>query len=272
MSEPNNTQPTQANHTPANAAPTGVSPYAPPVKQSTSGLAIAGLVLGIIAALTSFLPIINNASFFIALLGLALAIAGFVSTRKGKHSGKGIAIAGIVLGIASAAIVLATQAMYSAAIDAVSDELTSGTTPVATSAQQDGESGETDETGAAETDYQNLAVGTAIDLKDGLTVSVNSIESGLANYDGSEVVCVNVTYVNNGDKNAYFNVFDWKAEDGNGAQRDMTYYADSQNELNSGQLSAGGSVTGNVYFDAPIAKVHYYNSIISDNSTAAWVA
>lgn len=33
-------------------------------KQPRSGLAIAGLVLGIIALLTSLLPIINNMSFF----------------------------------------------------------------------------------------------------------------------------------------------------------------------------------------------------------------
>ena len=270
MSEPNNTQPTQPTQAtqkssaPADRAPTGAPRYAPPVKQSTSGLAIAGLVLGIVAALTSFLPIINNASFFIALLGLVLAIAGLVSTRKGKHSGKGIAIAGIVLGIVSAAIVLATQAMYSAAIDAATEGLTSGSTPVSASAQPGGDS--------AQADYQNLAVGTTIDLKSGLSVTVNSIESGLANYDGSEAVCVNVTYLNNGDKKASFNIFDWKAEDNNGALRNQAYFTEGENELSSGELSTGGSVTGNIYFDAPVAKVHYYDNMISDDSTAAWVA
>lgn len=51
---------------------------------STSGMAIAALVLGILAILTSFLPIINNGSFFLAALGLIFAVVGFVGIRKGK--------------------------------------------------------------------------------------------------------------------------------------------------------------------------------------------
>ncbi len=46
-------------------------------KQPRSGLAIAGLVLGIIALVTSLMPIINNMSFFAALVGAVLAIVMF---------------------------------------------------------------------------------------------------------------------------------------------------------------------------------------------------
>ena len=44
----------------------GIAGNAP---NATSAMAIAGLVLGLIALLTSFIPIINNLSFFLALLG-----------------------------------------------------------------------------------------------------------------------------------------------------------------------------------------------------------
>ena len=87
------------------------------VKQPRSGTAIAGLVLGIIALLTSLLPIINNMSFFVALVGAVLAIAGLVSCLRGKRAGKGLAIAAIVVNIVSVAAVLGSQSMYSAAID-----------------------------------------------------------------------------------------------------------------------------------------------------------
>ena len=48
-------------------------------KQPRSALAIAGLVLGILGLVTSLLPFINNVSFFVALIGAALAIAGLVT-------------------------------------------------------------------------------------------------------------------------------------------------------------------------------------------------
>ena len=84
-----------------------------PIPQSKSGMAIAGFVLGIIALLTSFLPIINNLSFFLAILGLIFGIVGMVGISKGKKSGKGLAIASIVICVVSGAVVLGTQSMYS---------------------------------------------------------------------------------------------------------------------------------------------------------------
>jgi len=104
----------------------------------TSGMAVAGLVLGILALLTSFIPIINNGAFFLGLLGLIFSIVGLVGTMRGKKSGKGIAIAALVLTILSCVIVLATQSMFSAAIDeastpAISSESTSAPSSADTS-------------------------------------------------------------------------------------------------------------------------------------------
>ena len=61
----------------------------PPIPQSKSGMAIAGFVLGIIALLTSFLPIINNFSFFLAILGMIFGIVGMVGIddRQEKRQG-----------------------------------------------------------------------------------------------------------------------------------------------------------------------------------------
>lgn len=85
--------------------------------KKTSGLAIAGLVLGILAAVTSFLPIINNLSAIIAVIGGVLAAISLVGALRGKHSSKGLAIAGVVLAVVSFAVVLATQSMYKSMID-----------------------------------------------------------------------------------------------------------------------------------------------------------
>lgn len=234
---------------------------------STSGMAIAALVLGILAILTSFLPIINNGSFFLAALGLIFAIVGFVGIRKGKKKGNGIAIAGIVLNVISIIVVLATQSMYSAAIDSA----TNGPEASVTVEAESTESGNSNASASTTDSTTDLAVGTSITTEDGLVVSVDAVQSGLKNYNGDPITGITVTYANNGSKELSFNSFDWKAEDANGAQRSNTYYSESDNELNSGTLAAGGTVTGDVYFDGNATKALYYASMISDKPTASWL-
>lgn len=85
--------------------------------------AIVALVLGVIALISSWVPIINNLSFIFALVGAVFAVVGLVGTLRGKKSGRGLAIASVVVNVAAIAIVLATQSAYSAAID----EAASGT-------------------------------------------------------------------------------------------------------------------------------------------------
>lgn len=79
--------------------------------------AIVALVLGVIALISSWVPIINNLSFVFALVGVVFAVVGLVGTLRGKKSGRGLAIASVVVNVAAVAIVLATQSAYSAAID-----------------------------------------------------------------------------------------------------------------------------------------------------------
>lgn len=92
-------------------------------RPSRSGFAVAGLILGIIAMTTAFLPIINNFSFFMALIGLVLAIVAVVGIRKGNSAGMGIAVAGLILCIIAGLTVLGTQAIFSAAVDDASQQL-----------------------------------------------------------------------------------------------------------------------------------------------------
>lgn len=275
-------------------------------KQS-SGLAIAGLVLGIVAAVTSFLPIINNVSFFIGIIGGVFALIALIGAVRGKHGSKGLSIAGLVLAIVSCAIVLVTQSAYKAAIDKAVDEATSGSKPVATSAanadadkdkgdakdegdsadkgdakdkedskgknssDKDGDTTSNDASDSADdTDYLNLAVGQTVTLGDGLSVTVNSTSTETASYGDTKVVCINVTYANDGSDNASFNTYDWKGEDANGAQRGPTFFMDSTDELSSGKLSDGGTVTGNIYFEEGVARLLYYSNMFDSSATAGW--
>ena len=51
--------------------------------------AIVALVLGVIALISSWVPIINNLSFVFALVGVAFVVVGLVGTLRGKKSGRG---------------------------------------------------------------------------------------------------------------------------------------------------------------------------------------
>lgn len=86
-----------------------------------SGLCTAGLVLGIVGVCTSFIPIINNLSFF---MGILAVIFGLVSIKKAS---KGKMIATVILGIIAIVITLGVQKTASDALDAVSDSLDTAT-------------------------------------------------------------------------------------------------------------------------------------------------
>lgn len=293
MPDEMNQQPVQQTQIPEQQQVQNLQPVQ---NRGTSGMGVASLVLGILAILTSFLPIINNGSFFLAILGLIFAIVGIVVTKNGKKSGRGLAIAGLVLNILSIAIVLFTQNMYSAAIDSAVEEMESGSKPVATTqaqkndaittdassenagpeaensetAQGEQSAAEQQEDNASEADYSNLALGEAVSFKNGMSVSVDAVITGLTKYNDDPITGITVTYTNNGDKNESFNPYDWKAQDANGVIDSMTYIMDGENELSSGQLTPGSSITGNIYFDGEIVKAYYYDNIFQSDSEVAW--
>ena len=78
---------------------------------------IVALVLGILALIISWVPIVNNFAFVVGAIGVVFAIVGAIGVFRGKRVGKALAIAALVVNIVSIAVVLGTQSMYSAAID-----------------------------------------------------------------------------------------------------------------------------------------------------------
>ncbi|MFR3451650.1 MAG: DUF4352 domain-containing protein [Collinsella sp.] len=75
---------------------------------------------------------------------------------------------------------------------------------------------------------------------------------------------VRVTYSNNSDEALSFNSYDWKGESASGVQSDATYYSEAAEELSYGDLSAGGTVSGYVYFEGDLANVLYLSSPFAD--------
>lgn len=143
-------------------------------KKPTSGMAVAGLVLGIIALVSSFVPLLNLLSFPFVLLSIIFGAIGVWQTVKGSKDGKGLAIAGLVLGILALVV---TGVMYASA--AVADSAASSTASVAEGAG---------ETVVAEQDEGSAAYGVTID---GCRVTED--------YAGEAVAVVTYTFTNNSE-------------------------------------------------------------------------
>ena len=79
------------------------------MKQERKVLGILAIIFGALALLGSWMPIINNFSFILAILALIFGLIGFAVNRKRP---KTLAIIGTVLAVVSIALVLVTQAMY----------------------------------------------------------------------------------------------------------------------------------------------------------------
>lgn len=206
-----------------------------------SGLATAGLVLGIIAIVGAWIPFLNIVSIILAVLAL---IFGGIALAQKKSTGK--AIAGLILGVVS--IIVAVY-MLSAATTAIDEAVNStGTTSNGSTGQE--ENGEPAQT--------IFGVDEAISF-DGKTVTVSGVErnwySGnqyIAPDSGNEYVKVQVEIKNDSNNQISYNVFDWKIKnsDGNIKDVDSTAFM-TDGGLNSGELAEGGRVSGFLVFQAP---------------------
>ncbi len=97
-----------------------------------SGLATAGMVLGIVGICTSFIPIVNNASFA---LGAIAILFGVITLIKRASLGK--TVVALILGVLSIVITLTSQASLSKAIDETISEIDSTVSAMTGEATED---------------------------------------------------------------------------------------------------------------------------------------
>ena len=77
-----------------------------------SGIAISVFIIAILDILGSAIPILNNVSFFFAIVSLVLGVIGLIAIKRNKRVGQGLAIATIILSVLTFVVVLVTQSFY----------------------------------------------------------------------------------------------------------------------------------------------------------------
>ncbi len=94
--------------------------YQPPLQpQLPKGMAIAALVLGIIAILFCWFPVFNAVSIVLGIISLILGIMGVNKASKGLAGGKGMGVAGIILGAIALVISIVVNIATFALVNAV---------------------------------------------------------------------------------------------------------------------------------------------------------
>ena len=111
--------PVSAQFTPASSS------FPVPVEvRGSNGLAVAGFVLALLGALSSFIPIINIGGDILAFLGLIFGVVGLVQSGR-RRAGKGLSIAAIILALAAFVISIIVNIGAVAAVNKAVESLPS---------------------------------------------------------------------------------------------------------------------------------------------------
>jgi hypothetical protein len=186
-------------------APYQAGPPTPDRASGSNGLATAGFVLALLGLLGSWIPVVNIVAMILGVVGVVLAAVGLAKSKK-AGTGKGLAIAGLILGVLALIFAVVINAVFFSAVDDAVDEATN--TSVKTPA--DSADGKSDDKAASDdealgTTRDNPApLGSAITGGD-WTVTINSVKTadrdsiGQAPAAGSTLLVVNMTATYNGD-------------------------------------------------------------------------
>lgn len=235
-------------------------PYPPPQPKGSNGLAIAGLVLGLLGLLTCWAPVLNVLSIVLGVIGVVLSGIGLAKSKQ-ANAGKGLSIAGIVLG--ALAIIFAVL-INVALVSSIQDLGETSTTVEAPSdsgngAKADGGGDSGGETGTTRSNPAPL--GSAVTGGD-WTVKINSVSTvnadsmGQKPAAGSTLLAVNMTatYKGNDEQGAT----PWatlKFVSPDGTTVDTTSGSTlfiAKNEFDSLKtVFNGGSVKGTQLFEVP---------------------
>lgn len=180
-----------------------------------SAMGVTSLVMGILALVISWIPIINNITFLFSILGLVFAIVAFVGIKHHKVRGRGIAYAGLITSIVGFAIMLATQSLYGEVLKQATTTSHTKTATTSTSnndsekAQKDDSAGNEEKSQDNNSDNKEASEGEIDNGK--YHVTIKGAELSGEDYDGNPTVLVTYEVVNN-QKDKTSNPFDWNVK------------------------------------------------------------
>ena len=267
----------------AYSAPTHAYPYPPqPYRpQPKNGMGTTALVLGILALIASFIPLLSLFTAVpLGLLGIIFAIVGFTRIAKGVATNKGATTVGLILSaiavIVSVSLTLLVGAWLGSSDSDSGASVENGSADTASSEDDDGEAQEEAApekrfSGQQDSDVVGEA-GETLQAR-GVTVTAEPLERMTPSYS-SPVLCSHVTYQNNSEDRIDYHEWDWSLQSPSGDIQ-MTTYSGMDDELDSGDLAPEGTTSGLVCFDTTDETgehvLLFEGFITFDSSRAAWI-
>jgi hypothetical protein len=231
--------------------------------KGSNGLAVAGFILGLLGLLGSFIPVVNIGAIILAVIGMVLAGIG-LARSKAARSGKGLAIAGLILGALAIVIAIAIDAAVGSAFHkATSTSVDTSTvkTPGASTSASTSASGGEVKTHLGTSRTNPAPLGSTITGGD-WTVRINSVTTidadslGQSAPAGKTLLMVNMTATYNGHDSqgdsAWASV-KYVAPDGksfDGTDEDKLWIPKNEFSLTK-TLYHGGTETGNELIAIP---------------------
>lgn len=218
--------------------PASSSSSSPSPTNPTNGYAIAALVVGIVAAITWFIPIWG------LVVGITAVVLGFIGARKPK--GKGMAVAGVVTGGFGAILALIFTAFFIVSI--VANSSANNERFRAIESQQN-------EAQSAIDGKKDFAKGETANLADIFELTINSsernyvLESGRTPAQGKQFALVNITVKNISEESEQISAAKFGAI--NNGLKVPSVIAAVPDGLQSGQLEPGATLTGNLLYEVP---------------------
>lgn len=249
------------NNAPLNTPPETPSPESVQVNQPNTqgngggGIAVAAMIVGIVAVVSGWVP------FWGLVVGIVAVVLGVIGLKKSEDK-KGMAIAGLVTGAIGALtglVVTGLMIIGMLGLAAVSNSI---------------------DNSIKEADKEvNQQINAKKDFAKGETARFNDIEVTINSVErdhkpasewsqageGKEYVLLNVTVKNVSDEKEYVSPLYFSVNDG-GLAVGQSYITVSD-ELKSGDLSPGASVTGNIPYEvtkgASDLKLEYATTVYS---------
>lgn len=261
-------------------APPHAYPYAQPQYQPRpkNGMGTAALVLGILALLASFIPLLSLFTAVpLGLLGVIFAIVGYGRLSKGNATNKASTTVGLILSAIAVIIAVVLTLLVGAWLGSDSDSGTTGGSTNAASSSDDDNDDQDDAapekrfSGQQDSDVVGEP-GETLQAR-GVTVTAEPLNLESVSY-ADPVLCSHVTYENNTDDRLDYNEWDWSLQSPSGDIKDITIFG-VDDRLRSGDLAPEGTTSGHVCFDntgETGEHVLLFEGFITfDSSRAAWI-
>ncbi|GAA0292681.1 DUF4190 domain-containing protein [Kineococcus aurantiacus] len=219
--------------------------YAPAPEQMgqrpRNGFGVAALVLSLIGLIVGLFMVTFGFALFLGILGLIFGLVGLRRVKRRIATNRGVSLAGVILSALSLILGIIGAVVT---FNAVDDAVQSLGTPSSAVADPNAPAAFP---GATAKD-KVVQAGEQVDA-DGVLITAGQLVPGKDT--AGKTLCSTVSYTNNSKEATSFNGgFDWKLQDPNGVIL-MNTYGGSDNQLQSGQLAPGGTMSADVCFDAP---------------------